>query len=485
MRKGKSVIGKLVLSLDEGLKLEKVTDVVVDAEGKRVVALVVNEGGFMSSSKVVPTAEVQSFGKDAVVVRSAGSVVSVADHADLRALVDRDEKVVGKKVFTITGEDEGSIGDIYFDEDTGDVVGYEVSSGALGDAAKGTSYLATDDIARVGTDIVYVRPETAQVLEDQVGGVQGAMQDAGQKLDQAKEAVGEKLGQTTGEVGRKSKQLTGVGPGAPKPEEPLIGKRTGSDVEADDGSVIVPKGRRIRAQDVAAARDAGKLPALTTAAAMGAAQDAGAGAKDALGSVGDSATSLWDQFMAKIGEMTDATGQRVDEEQTKQRLTAITDAVGRPVTKVILDRDDNVVLNLGDIITHQAIQRAHEAGGLDSLLACVYKGEVEFSKEEMRAPEEATAEATVEKATGGAVFVDELEGKVDAAEKKRQAELQRKNMDADAQRAQREAERQKRATEREAAKQRRDDEPQDEQVLVTSTAGPPATRATVRPSKTR
>ena len=46
-----------------------------------------------------------------------------------------------------------------------------------------------------------------------------------------------------------------------------------------------------------------------------------------------------------------------------RRGPEISDAIGRPVTKVILDRDDNVVLNMGDIVTHQAIQRAHEAGG--------------------------------------------------------------------------------------------------------------------------
>ena len=89
MRKGKSVIGKDVLSLADGVKLQTVSDLVVDAGARRVVALVVDKGGFMSSSIVVPTEEVESYGRDAVVVRSAESVMSVGDHADLRALVER------------------------------------------------------------------------------------------------------------------------------------------------------------------------------------------------------------------------------------------------------------------------------------------------------------------------------------------------------------------------------------------------------------
>ena len=444
MRKGKSIIGKDVLSLEDGVKLETVSDVVIDPTGSRLVAIVVSEGGFLSSSQVVPTAEVTSYGKDAVLVRSKESVISVAAQPELRAMVDHDEKIVGKKVFTSTGEAEGSISDIYFEELTGAVVGYEVSSGPLGDVAKGTSYLATDEITSIGKEVVFVPPETAATLDAQVGGIQGAVQQAGAKLGQASSGASEK----------RTREQPGAADTASQahPEDSLVGKRTGSDVETDQGSVIVPKGRRIRKDDIEAAKAAGKLPALTAAAATGAAQEVGADAADALGAVGDSAANLWDQFTAKIGEMTDATGKRADEEQTKRRLSEISDAVGRPVTKVILDREDNVVLNLGDIITHQAIQRAYDAGGLDSLLASAYKGTVEFDKEEMRAPEETEAQATVEKASGGAVIVDELEGKVQDAESQRAADKERKKAEAEAARQTRTKEREARSADRESEK---------------------------------
>ena len=79
----------------------------------------------------------------------------------------------------------------------------------------------------------------------------------------------------------------------------------------------MPRGRHVRPEDIEAAKAAGKLPALTSAVAVGTAQDAGAGAKDALGSAGDSAAGLWDQFTARISQMTDATGKRLDEQKTK------------------------------------------------------------------------------------------------------------------------------------------------------------------------
>ena len=440
MLKGKSIIGKEILSLAEGVKLDKVNDVVVDPEGRRLVALVVSEGGFMSGSRVVPVGRVSSFGKDAVVIESADAIIAASSDPELREFVEREDKILGKTVYTTNGDEQGSIADIYFQETTGEVVGYEISGGMLGDAAKGRSYLATEEITAIGDDVIYVEPETAATLESQVGGIQGAVKGAGDKLGEAKDAATSKAGEARDKAGQKASDA--------KPEEKLVGRRTGSDVEADSGSVIVPKGRRVRPEDIAAAKAAGKLPALTASVAMGDAQEAGADAKDAIGAAGDKAGSLWDQFTAKISEMTDATGRKVDAAQTKQRLDEIADAIGRPVSKVILDRQDNVVLNMGDIITHQAVQRAHESGGLDSLLSSVYKGDVQFTKEEMRAPGEVQAEATVDKSSGGAVIVDELESKVQAAEREQEAEKERKRAQSEAERTRREQERDSRSSER-------------------------------------
>lgn len=447
MLKGKSVIGKEILSLAEGARVDTVHDLVVDPDGRRVIALVASEGGFMSSSKVIRIDQVSSFGRDAVVVESASAILPASEDPDIRDFVDRSDRIVGRPVYTTTGDDQGSIADIYFDETSGDVVGYEISGGLLGDAASGRSYLATDEITNLGSDVIYVEPETATALEGQVGGIRGSLQTAGERLAEARDAASTRVGEAREGVRQRSADAN--------MEMSLVGRRTGSDVETDGGSVIVPKGRRVRPEDVEAAKAAGKLPALTASVARGDAQEAGADARAALDSAGDTAGSLWDQFTARIAEMTDANGRRMDAAQTKQRLETIADAIGRPVSKVILDRQDNVILNMGDIITHQAIQKAHESGGLESLLASVYKGEVQFTKDEMRAPEGVEAAATVDKASGGASLVDELESRVQAADRAHLEEQERKRREAEAERARRDRERETRASQRSSDRERR------------------------------
>ena len=69
-------------------------------------------------------------------------------------------------------------------------------------------------------------------------------------------------------------------------------------------------------------------------------------------------------------------------------------ALGRPVTRVILDQNDEVILNVGELVTHQALEAARSAGVLDVLLGSVYTQSPQFSKAEMSAPEPGKASLT-------------------------------------------------------------------------------------------
>ena len=226
MRKGKSVIGKDVLSLADGVKLP-------DGKrpcGRRRGTACRRPRRRRGSLHVELDRRADGGSRELRQGRGRGSQRRVGDVGrrprrppSPRGASRDDHRQEG---IHYDGRRSGSISDLYFDERSGEVLGFEVSSGLLGDAAKGTSYLANDEITGVGPELMYVRPETADVLEGQVGGLQGVMADAGSKLGQTKDAASRKL-----DEGR--------------PEDKLIGQRTGSDVEADDGSVIVPKGRRI------------------------------------------------------------------------------------------------------------------------------------------------------------------------------------------------------------------------------------------------
>ena len=494
MRKGKSIIGKEVLSLAEGRRIHTVKDIIIGADNEDIIGLLVDEGGLLNSSLVIPIEQVTSFGRDAVVVSDAGAVLQASRYPRVSAIIDRKEKLIGKKVFTETGDEQGTISDIYFDESSGRILSFEVTGGVFNNVARGNSYLPVEDIVRVGPDVVYIHQAAVETMESQVGGVQGALAGAKERMGETAETARERAGEARAGVGERAAQAgdgarqrlgettdTARGRAAEaRPEESLIGRRAGKDVEDDAGDILVAANQRILPEHVERARAAGKLRDLTAAATMGQAQEVGAEASAAIGKAGDAAGSLWDQFTRKISEMTDSAGRRVDEEQTKKRLSDIEDAVGQPVTKVILDRQDNVILNLGDIITHEAVQRAYEAGGLDSLLSSVYKGEVSFEKHEMRVHPQAAATAlTVERSTGEAPILDELEGKVQRAQQERELQKEMGKSQAEQERQQRERERQERAMQREVeTAERRAEAEQGKQIAEQARSTSASTRST-------
>ena len=57
---------------------------------------------------------VSSFGKDAVVIASSSSIIPASSDPELRDLVEREDRILGKAVYTTTGDEQGSIADIYF-----------------------------------------------------------------------------------------------------------------------------------------------------------------------------------------------------------------------------------------------------------------------------------------------------------------------------------------------------------------------------------
>jgi uncharacterized protein YrrD/DNA-binding protein H-NS len=453
VRKGKNVIGKDVISYMDGVKLHSVKDLVIGMDNETVVALLVEEGGLLSSPRVVPMENVASFGKDAVVIADSGAAIPADNYPAVQEILDLNDKLIGKKVFTEGGDEQGSISDLYFEESSGHITGFEVSGGLIKNVQKGTSYLAVEDIVNVGPDVVLIKSEAVYALDAQVGGLQGALETAKEKAGEAKDKVGE----AAGNVKDAAQDLqAGV---QQRAEDAAIGRRAGTDVEADNGSIIVAAGQRISNAEVEAARSQGKLDALLASAGLAQAQEAGSGAGAALGEAsgnigqaaaqaGDAAGNVWDNFTRKFSEWTDSTGKRMDEEKTKQRLATIQDAVGRPVTKVILDRQDSVILNLGDIITHEAVQKSFDAGMLDTLLDNVYKGDVTFERDEMRVQEE--AQATVEKASGNATVVEEMEQKVEQAQQEREQQKEQKRAEAEQGREQRAQEREQKAQQHEA-----------------------------------
>jgi uncharacterized protein YrrD len=314
MHKGSDVIGKPVITLDEGKKIHKIYDVLFDAEHKNILGFLLQEGGVFQKALVLPFAGVKKIGTDAFTIERENVVVEAEQDERIKAVIKSHNTIKGKKVMTESGEFLGSVSDIFFNETSGEIVGYEVSGGMFSDAYSGKSFLPAPKTLTIGADVVFVPDDVAQLMEEQVGGIKGSMQRAGGTVKDAAENLKDKMPET---------------------------------------NQMKAKGKNVfQSTDKAFERGSENL-------------------KSQFGTV-------WENVKAKASSLKEQVASKTEEQRVKA-------ALGKPVTRMILDDEDKVIIRTGDIITHQAIEQAREAGALDMLLSSVYKKDPAFSSDELKA----------------------------------------------------------------------------------------------------
>ncbi len=471
MRKGSDVIGKPIVAYDTGEKVGRVRDLIFDQERNYLVALLVQERGLMSEARVLPLAAIQSIGMDAAIVSKAEYIIPAKLNSQVAAILDRNNIMNGTHIMTVSGQDLGKMVDLYFDETTGAIEGYEVSGGIFADAYSGRSFVPAVQTLRIGEDYAFVPAMVADLMEEQVGGIKAAIQDTSDKV----QAAAHKAGEQISEVSRQTTtQIANAIVDPDLQKRFVLGRKTESTVLRPDGSVLIETNKLVTTADITVAEQLGVLDRLYRATGGNLTQDAMQRAKDigqdvaqnistktnattahytinqALGrrattvvrtrdglivaapgqivteltieraqtyhlepallrSVGVSTTtaakSSANEALDAANDAADRVGDRVQSgfsqsvewaKQTGQKLRTqtthaleqqqIKGALGRPTTRVILDRQDRVILNTGELITHQSIEAARRAGMLEVLLSSVYTKTPEFSEATLRAP---------------------------------------------------------------------------------------------------
>ena len=552
MRKGSDVIDKVVVTSDKGQKIQRILDLIFDHKRNQLLGFLVEEKGLFRDAKVIPLQEVQAIGSDAIIVKSKESVVKAHRVPAIKEILHLIIVLRGTRILTTAGLYLGGLVDLFFDEHSGLVEGYEVSGGVFADAYSGRSFVPAPEALTIGDDVAFVPPETAQMMEEQVGGIRGAVQatedrlqesaqTANRRLQSASQNAGEQLQSSVENVNRRlqsasqnaGEQLQSsvenmnrrLQSASQKAGEPLhaaadatssklqdlnrdaaasltnnlvdpaeqkvyvIGKHVERDVLTPDGSVLLLEGQSVTLVDAEAAERIGILDELyratggsltanisrnLQAATESTSNRIGSATMSSAANLRHSVNGLAAQAMQQVrgrrvlqtvraedGLIIAASGQIVTEsvlaraqtygkqaellnaaglalatavrsttsdtwletkvqlrqgasvaqenlntfwqalkqkaEMLQRRSTRamrkqrIELALGRPVTRVILDPEDNVILNVGELITHCAVRQAEESGVLNILLSSVYIKEPEISDQELRAQEHGMA----------------------------------------------------------------------------------------------
>lgn len=163
MKTGSELLGKPIITADDGRRLGVVRDLLFDDSFSRVIGLVLVRRLLFGRSRVIGFSDIDAIGNDAIVTRPAAAPLQGEQAAEVTRGTSERSGVQGKPMVSLDGRYLGALDDVVFDETTGRIVGYEITTrGRLGLRSQ-HNFLPAQE-ATVGTDVLVV-PSGAQVQQ--------------------------------------------------------------------------------------------------------------------------------------------------------------------------------------------------------------------------------------------------------------------------------------------------------------------------------
>jgi uncharacterized protein YrrD len=201
-----------VVSLEEGVKVGRVTGLVVDPALKAVTALVVEKRGLSREQKFVPFLQIYSIGANAITLNRSQSAVKGASLPEILRLYKEKMTLIGAKVIVENGTVLGSVIEYRLDTATGLITTIEIAPTKRAAFFQGIKMLDTAFVRTIGRDIVVVT-DSADTHLDTVD--EGLKERATHAWEEVK-SKGQKLGRT---ITTKSKSLRRTGESKKQSEE--------------------------------------------------------------------------------------------------------------------------------------------------------------------------------------------------------------------------------------------------------------------------
>jgi uncharacterized protein YrrD len=142
-----------VFQLNGGKVIGSVKDLCLNNEGT-IKGLIINRKGWFSKQAMIPIDLVLSFGNDGVMIESEDCL---QDHnKKAQSFMHPHRGLYGKPLLSAEGEKLGLVEDVYFNEEMGTILGYEVTEGFFADLKEGRKVVKTDKPLVYGKDVLFV-----------------------------------------------------------------------------------------------------------------------------------------------------------------------------------------------------------------------------------------------------------------------------------------------------------------------------------------
>ncbi|HPD00024.1 MAG TPA: PRC-barrel domain-containing protein [Acetivibrio sp.] len=169
------VIGLPVICATDGKRLGVIKDIVFCPKDKKVVAFLVERKGYEILKKVVFMKDIQSMGKDALIINSPKDIKDLKKVQDSNELKEKGD-ILGLRVCTRSGEDVGVAKDVLLDFTHGKIDGIEVSGGLIQDILEGRNILPLIGKVEFGEEYILVDSESIEEMMETGGGIKNIIE---------------------------------------------------------------------------------------------------------------------------------------------------------------------------------------------------------------------------------------------------------------------------------------------------------------------
>jgi uncharacterized protein YrrD len=137
-------------------ELGRVSDLCLTSDGK-VNALIMKGKGLFERDRVVPIESISSIGDDGVMVSDRKLLELLDNEADTPTyFLHTHHGLFRKPLLSSEGQKLGLLEDVYFTEEVGTIIGYEVTDGFFADITEGKKVIKTNEPLKIGEDVIVV-----------------------------------------------------------------------------------------------------------------------------------------------------------------------------------------------------------------------------------------------------------------------------------------------------------------------------------------
>jgi uncharacterized protein YrrD len=145
--------GQPVFDQNNGLKIGEIFDLSMTKSGV-VKGLLVKKGVLFKQIYFLSIDHIASFGCDGIMINGANQIEKLK--TDPEYTFAHQHSLGGKMLISKSGDRLGLLQDVYFQEEMGTIVGYEVTDGFFSEISEGNLLIQTETPPMIGKDAIII-----------------------------------------------------------------------------------------------------------------------------------------------------------------------------------------------------------------------------------------------------------------------------------------------------------------------------------------